>query len=408
MAQDVDREKLYAEVWTTPLTTLCKSYGLTYAGMRRICSELNIPIPERGHWARVAAGRVIQKPELPPLSVSPPAVKAPGPPKPQVGKRASTRSEASVEQRVEPLAEEHLHRVIHPLLKLYQDAERAALKGKERFDWEQAHPGKRYPKAESLVGSFNWEWFCQKGEILRPTFKKAVLKVSIRTYKRALQLLSDLAFSLEGAGFIVKLTEGNGRLEAKRNGEVVLLRISERLEAGYKTVTNSWDGSPRQERVLSPTGALSIHVERTGWDDIRFSDSKSGLLEEQWVRILEGVERQHAISVRRSAQLAEQQKVYEEQKQRRQLEVQRLADIRAREEAEAKRRLELAQEAERWSSAKQIREYVFHLEVEATAARCRGPEFEAWAAWAREAADQLDPSVARLRSWPIKPEAGDA
>lgn len=110
MAHDVDREKLYAEVWTTPLTTLCKSYGLTYAGMRRICSELNIPIPERGHWARVAAGRAIQKPELPPLSVSPPAVKAPK--AAQVGKRAPTRSEASAEQRAMPLAEDRLHRVV--------------------------------------------------------------------------------------------------------------------------------------------------------------------------------------------------------------------------------------------------------------------------------------------------------
>jgi hypothetical protein len=65
MAENVDREKLYGEVWATPLTTLCKSYGMTYAGMRRLCSELDVPVPQRGHWARVAAGQAFVKPELP-------------------------------------------------------------------------------------------------------------------------------------------------------------------------------------------------------------------------------------------------------------------------------------------------------------------------------------------------------
>ena len=403
MAEDVDREKLYGEVWTTPLTTLCKSYGLSYAGMKRLCSELNVPVPQRGHWARVAAGQAFTKPALPDRDAAKQASSTQ--PRANVQRKPQQPEQIPAEAAPEQQPEKPLHRAIQPLQRLYREAETQALKGKDEFDWEQAHPGKRYPKAGHLMRFFGWEWFCKKGEILRPSSKKAVLKVSIRTYKRALQLLSTLAFALEAAGFVVKLTERNERLEASRAGAVVLIRIFEKLESGYKTVMNSWDGSPRQERVLSPTGILSIYVEQQGYGEIRFGDSKSGLLEGQWPLILEGVERQHASSVRWLAHLAEERRVSKEQERLRLLEAQRQADIRAREEAEAKRRLELAQEAERWNSAELIREYVSRLEADAPAGGFNGTEVTEWLAWAREAADQLDPSDARLRSWGAKPGA---
>lgn len=401
MAENVDREKLYNEVWTTPLTTLCRSYELSYAGMKRLCDELNIPVSQRGHWARVAAGKALTKPELP--SLDSPVLAMPAKPK---AAELRKKPASSAEQPPSP-PDAPLHRIIKPLQRLYEDAEKQALEGKAEFDWEQAHPGKRYRNAKPEVRFFSWEWFCKKGEILLPTPKKSVLKVSIRIYKRALRLLSDLTFSLEGTGFVVKLTEGNGRLEASRAGAAVFIRISEKLDTGYKTVTNSWSGSS-PEKVWSPTGMLVIHVEQEGWGNSPLSDSKSGSLEDQWSLILEGVERQHASSVRWRTELAEDQKARDEKERLRQLEVQRLADIRAREEAEAKRRLELAHEAEKWKSAEHIREYVSHLVAGAAAAGCAGPEFDAWVAWAKDAADLLDPSLTRLRSLRTKPEAGDA
>lgn len=405
MADDVDREKLYGEVWTTPLTTLCKSYGLSYAGMKRLCSELNVPVPQRGRWARVAVGQAFMKPELPDRDPAKHASAAQ--PRASVRRKPHQPEQIPTESAPEP-PEKPLHRVIQPLQHLYCEAEKQALKGKEEFDWEQAHPGKRYLNAKPTVRFFSWEWFCQKGEILLPTWKKSVLRVSIRTYKRALRLLSDLAFALDAAGYVVKLVEGNGRLEASRAGATVQIRLTEKLDAGYKTVANSWDGSPRQERVLSPTGILSIYVEQQGYGEIRFGDSKSGLLEGQWPLILEGVERQHAGSVKSIARWAEERRASKEQERLRLLEAQRQADIRAREEAEAKRRLELAQEAERWGAAERIRDYVSRLEADAAASGLNGTEVREWLAWAREAADQLDPIITRLRSWQIKPRADGA
>lgn len=64
---EIQREKLFDEVWATPISRLCKAYGLSDQGLRKACVKLQIPLPTRGHWAKIAAGHVLAKPALPPL-----------------------------------------------------------------------------------------------------------------------------------------------------------------------------------------------------------------------------------------------------------------------------------------------------------------------------------------------------
>lgn len=59
-----ERQKLFDEVWSTPVTTLAKTYGLSDVGLRKICMTLDVPMPPRGHWAKLAAGKCIPKPSL--------------------------------------------------------------------------------------------------------------------------------------------------------------------------------------------------------------------------------------------------------------------------------------------------------------------------------------------------------
>lgn len=59
-----EREKLFDEVWATPVTSLAKKYGLSDVGLRKICVTLDVPLPPRGHWAKLAAGKSVPKPEL--------------------------------------------------------------------------------------------------------------------------------------------------------------------------------------------------------------------------------------------------------------------------------------------------------------------------------------------------------
>ena len=59
-----ERQKLFDEVWATPVKTLAKEHGLSDVGLRKICIALDIPMPPRGYWQKLAAGKTIPKPPL--------------------------------------------------------------------------------------------------------------------------------------------------------------------------------------------------------------------------------------------------------------------------------------------------------------------------------------------------------
>jgi hypothetical protein len=59
-----ERQKLFDEVWETPVTKLAKAYGLSDVGLRKICVALDVPLPPRGYWAKLAAGKKLPKPAL--------------------------------------------------------------------------------------------------------------------------------------------------------------------------------------------------------------------------------------------------------------------------------------------------------------------------------------------------------
>jgi hypothetical protein len=65
LASRYNRERLYEEVWSEPVTVVAKKYGLLDVGLAKICKKLNIPRPGLGYWAKKATARPVGKP--PPL-----------------------------------------------------------------------------------------------------------------------------------------------------------------------------------------------------------------------------------------------------------------------------------------------------------------------------------------------------
>ena len=41
-----EREKLYNEVWTEPVTTVAQRYDISDNGLRKHCKRLGIPLPQ--------------------------------------------------------------------------------------------------------------------------------------------------------------------------------------------------------------------------------------------------------------------------------------------------------------------------------------------------------------------------
>lgn len=59
------RETLYSEVWSEPVTIVAKRYDLSDNGLRKHCIRLGIPLPPRGYWERIKSGQKVPKTALP-------------------------------------------------------------------------------------------------------------------------------------------------------------------------------------------------------------------------------------------------------------------------------------------------------------------------------------------------------
>src|SRR5262245_22310464 len=65
IARMTTRERLYAEVWAEPMTTVAARYKVSSNYLARVCRYLNLPCPPRGYWAKVRHGQNLERPPLP-------------------------------------------------------------------------------------------------------------------------------------------------------------------------------------------------------------------------------------------------------------------------------------------------------------------------------------------------------
>ncbi len=63
--QSFKRSVLHAMVWSKPLTQLGKELGISDVGLAKACRRHGIPVPPRGHWAKLAAGKRSEQTPLP-------------------------------------------------------------------------------------------------------------------------------------------------------------------------------------------------------------------------------------------------------------------------------------------------------------------------------------------------------
>lgn len=60
------RSELYGLVWSEPMKTLAARYKISDVGLSKACRRYAVPTPERGYWAKLRAGKRVQKRPLPP------------------------------------------------------------------------------------------------------------------------------------------------------------------------------------------------------------------------------------------------------------------------------------------------------------------------------------------------------
>lgn len=59
------REALYDRVWTEPVRSVAARFGVSDVWIKKCCVRAQVPVPERGYWARLKAGKPVVKAALP-------------------------------------------------------------------------------------------------------------------------------------------------------------------------------------------------------------------------------------------------------------------------------------------------------------------------------------------------------
>jgi len=71
-----NREQLYEDVWSFPMSKLAEKYGVSDRALAKACRKLHVPVPTMGHWNKIAAHKPgDDKPPLPNVSIAPRTVR---------------------------------------------------------------------------------------------------------------------------------------------------------------------------------------------------------------------------------------------------------------------------------------------------------------------------------------------
>ncbi|RKP47508.1 hypothetical protein [Trinickia fusca] len=364
--QDFERESLYEEVWSEAVSKVAKKYRISDVGLRKICINLNIPLPPAGHWAKVSAGKAVKRPALAPTK-GPTSYRRSVYKDPQ-DEELSMRTQVRIEEdavRAPEVPAVALRTAIDDCLPLVKRMAKK-LDGKQR-------------------DSRAWP-YCAGAGVMR-------IYASPQNSLRALLVLNQLLETLAATGYSICAKDDGAAyvsiLEAK-----LTFRVKERSRQESVPLTREQQAENKRAgfdkhrpgSVFHPTGELEISAFKVGssYATANTADTRSFSVEKKiqtFVSRLRNLVIRDAVGVEMAAE--RRAVMAAEQAERERLrEIQRVA-------------LDHLKRVEEWASklerANRLRALATAFESKQLAASGGGVD----AAWIRRAADWLDPTVER-------------
>jgi hypothetical protein len=281
-----EREPLYEEVWSQPITKVAAKYGLSDNGLRKVCAAMDIPVPPRGHWARLAAGQRVERVPLPEDAERTTFVARP-PPRVEQQFR-SDDDEQWLADRLARESQEDFRIVVdaapakwHPQLRdlrarLQADQVKyeGELRDHRREQARRAKSGRRSPSSPDY-SSFSWSWRARSGGILLETHRAFPLRVTCGTWRAAMALVNAVFFAADKRGVTPTVDEKKGRFVLSLEEADLSFALREPLDS--ETVEElDWYGKPHEEKVAKGSGRLFIAVYKNGYDYRKFLADESG------------------------------------------------------------------------------------------------------------------------------------
>jgi hypothetical protein len=350
------REELHAKVWAQPLLVIAREIGVSDVALGKACRKAKIPLPGRGYWAALKAGKKIKAVSLPaagqdqPGSVQFTVLADPPPRVPPVPVQTLPKV-AIPDQLLKP----------HPLVAEF----RAAAKGSEEYN--------------GVIG-LNFEKYLR-------------IRASKSQLPRALILMDTLIKEFERLGLTVRIGGKHVETELVLKDGTVSFRLDERTtrqEPPPKPVKKgrpelSYDWGPKYIMVGTGEFTLSFNQYRLQGCRHTWKDKRGAPIESVLHEVLESVPAWEAL-LKAERLEAERQKANAEAAEKRRIQAARTQEVLRRQRAR------LVGNLQAWERAQRLRQLVVAVEQ----SQPDSPEAATWLEWVREQIHLLDPTVSDL------------
>lgn len=377
------RTQLYDLVWSEPMQKLSKQIGISDVALAKACRKIGVPVPTRGYWAKLQAGKSVLKAELPPADLGTVRnANISGSMTPELHARIGGGSDGpdAAPDDLEVMTERFRKRVgkitvarnferAHPLIAklLAKDEEHRQKKLTEPYYW-------REPKFDSPLAR-------RRLRIVNALLLAAA-KVGGGGFLRG-EDLSELYLTIGDRHIGFTLDAANrsrsGRRPAlEKNGEKLAITLQYGdLAADVPTLWEDQEGNPLESRlteIFVRMAVASEHAQRKWLEEHR-----------RWQREeQERLERE-----------ARQRKLDAERRERERLAAIEQAKLDA-----------LVKDAGAWKTAADLRSYISAVAASMTG-KVDAERLNAWCDWARAQADAMDPLTGGRASLSIE-EVADA
>ena len=373
-----DRETLYEEIWSEPITKVAQRYGVSDVAIHKICKAMDIPKPPAGYWRQLETDKQVNRIPLPPTTK----------PTQKTGFRTHgcVYEEITEKPILDFLPVEEQNRIIETAQNMLRDFSDKKLhpilkQNKTRIaNWAATHP-------RDISASRKRDSYYSPPEGEPPLY----YDISNESLPRVHSFLSVLFYAVEYLGGSVNMD-----LTLQIRGETVSYFVYEsetqvahvytkeelrQLEKYEKEKSHSWAYKPRIRKYdYVFNGKLRFSVSK----DNCYNDSGNVLIENQLGNILIDLyEKSEVVRIDREAKEAAQRKAEEEERKR--------EELAKRKNKEIGRTLALCNEAEDFIIACNIRAYANAM---ASKSNLTNDEQE-WIEWALKKADWFDPIIAR-------------
>jgi hypothetical protein len=371
--QHMSRDVLYEMVWAEPVRTVAVKIGISDTAVRKICIKANVPIPKRGYWAKVAAGKVVGRTPLPLRAPGAPEYVGEEPRRPWSWQPDPVAELAEPEPREpsfgEPLAEVEM-RIRKVLRRVAAERNLDSPHGAIRriLDEEERKRGGAVGKSYVL----SWE---------QPQFDSPF-------ERRRLRVLSALFVGLSQMGCKPWVSGGPARSVG-----AVVGKQHVGFSLDHPKAKPNRHGEPQVHGGKIDTLRFEIACRAPEGKSFTWQDSDSENLEHHLTDMVASVVLAGEIQYR-SGRTSNYEWAMKRREEMRQLLARQRAEA---EEAERRRvarhelnqRMTLMRQAKSWRMANDLRAFI--ASVVDGAPSETSPDVEVWAKWGRDVADRMDP-----------------